>query len=279
VDGAALTLIFTLAVAAIVMVFAMVQFSIAIVFAAGRPSAVRRWGLIYFLAWAAIVFVMVRGAVMSNASWRQALAVAILVAGGWGTFHAFWVWLGLSLQRDNARHDISRRAGQLAVGGLVAVALAVTELGYAQKLVDLMIAPGHRAVAATATVALVGCFLLIFGGLRMVLRSGEPMSREEIDGELPRGRFGMKRRHFGPAVGAKVEQELSITEMTRAWRCGEWRRNPHLLNIFIMTAGGLLMIYGGFGIAIVTGPPFVQVILGGVLAFTTSKLIAAVRRA
>ena len=46
-----------------------------------------------------------------------------------------------------------------------------------------------------------------------------------------------------------------------------------------MTAGGLLMIYGGFGIAIVTGPPFVQVILGGVLAFTTSKLIAAVRRA
>ena len=102
-DGAALTLIFTLAVAAIVMVFAMVQFSIAIVFAAGRPSAVRRWGLIYFLAWAAIVFVMVRGAVMSNAGWRQALAVAILVAGGWGTFHAFWVWLGLSLQRDNAR--------------------------------------------------------------------------------------------------------------------------------------------------------------------------------
>ena len=278
-DGAALTLVLTLAVAAIVMVVAMVQFSIAIVFVAERPTAVKLWGLVYFLAWAAIVFVMARGAMMSNASWPQALAVATLAAGGWGTFHAFWVWLGLSLQRNNAKQDIRRRAGQLAVGGLIAVALALIELGYAQKLVDAMIAPGHRAIAAAATVALVGCFLLLFGGLRLVLRSGEAMSREEIDQELSRGRRGLKRRHFGPAVGAKAREELSIAEMTKAWRSGEWRRDPNLLNIFIMTAGGLLMIYGGFGIAIVAGPPFVQLTCGGVLAFTTFKLIAAVRRA
>jgi hypothetical protein len=261
------------------MVVAMVQFSIAIVFASERPTALRLWGLVYLAAWAAIVFVMVRGAMLSNASWPQALALVTLVAGGWGTFHAFWVWLGLSLQHDSARKNISRRAGQLAVGGLIAVALAIIELGYAKKLIDAMIAPGHRAIAATAAAALMGCFLLLFGGLRLVLRSGEAMNREEIDQELRRGRFGMKRKHFGPAVGAKAEQELSIAQMTRAWRSGEWRRNPSLLNMFIMTAGGLLMIYGGFGIAIVAGPPFIQLICGGALAFTTFKLIAAVRRA
>ena len=46
-----------------------------------------------------------------------------------------------------------------------------------------------------------------------------------------------------------------------------------------MTAGGLLMVYGGFGVAVVAGPPFVKLICGGVLAFATYKLIGAVRRA
>ena len=277
-DTAALTLVLTLAAASIVMVVAMVQFSIAIVFASQRPWAIKLWGFVYFLAWAAIVFVMVRGAMMADATWPQALALVTLVAGGWGTFHAFWVWLGLSLERTNARSAgeavaltpakemICRWAGQLAVGGLIALLLAVIELGYARKLIETIIAPGHRAIAATASVALAGCFLLMFGGLRLVLRRGEPMTRAEIDEELRRGKYGNQRqtgvlrfskstyKHFGPAEGAKAEQELSITEMTRAWHSGEWRHDPNLLNAFIMTAGGLLMIYGGFGVAIVVTP-------------------------
>jgi hypothetical protein len=292
VDSAALTLILTLAVASIAMVVAMVQFSIAIVFAAQRPAAIKLWGFVYLIAWAAIVFVIVRGAMMANATWPQALAVVTLAAGGWGTFHAFWVWLGLSLERTNARaagqavplapakERICGVAGRLAAGGLVAVALAVIELGYARKVIETMIAPGHRAIAATASVAAVGFFLLMFGGLRLVLRRGEAMSRAEID-EQPRGlRLGRSTyRHLGPAAGAKAQQELSITEMTRAWRSGEWRRDPNLLNMFIMTAGGLLMIYGGFGVAIVATPLIMKVLCAGVLAFTTFKLIDAVRRA
>src|SRR5207249_2390842 len=160
-----------------------------------------------------------------------------------------------------------RRAGLLAIGGVVAVAIALTELGYARRLLEAMIAPGHRAIAATITVAATGFFLLLFGGLRLVLRRGETMSREEIDEDLRRGKFASRGgpglrigwsayKHLGPAEGAKAEQELSITRMTRAWRSGEWRRDPNLLNAFIMTAGGLLMVYGGFGVAVVAGPPF-----------------------
>jgi hypothetical protein len=39
------------------------------------------------------------------------------------------------------------------------------------------------------------------------------------------------------------------------------------------------MIYGGFGVAIVVTPLYMKVICGGALAFTTFKLIGAVRRA
>jgi hypothetical protein len=211
------------------------------------------------------------------------------------------VWLALSIQRTKGREtgqslapvkeSICRRAGFLATGGLIAVALALIELGYASKLLEAMIAPGHRAIAATVAVTAIGFFLLLFGAVRLVLRRGEAMSREEIDEELRRGKFARARkagsfsasrsayRHLGPAEGAKAEQELSIGEMTRAWRSGEWRRDPNLLNIFIMTAGGLMMLYGGFGSAVVAGPLFVKVICGVALAFTTYKLVDAVRRA
>jgi hypothetical protein len=300
-DAAVLALILTLAVASIVMVIAMVQFSVAIMFAPERPLAFKLWGLAYLAAWAAIAAVMVQGAVMAKATLPQGLAVGTLVAGGWGTFHAFWVWLALSIQRTKGREtgqslapvkeSICRRAGFLATGGLIAVALALIELGYASKLLEAMIAPGHRAIAATVAVTAIGFFLLLFGAVRLVLRRGEAMSREEIDEELRRGKFARARkagsfsasrsayRHLGPAEGAKAEQELSIGEMTRAWRSGEWRRDPNLLNIFIMTAGGLMMLYGGFGSAVVAGPLFVKVICGVALAFTTYKLVDAVRRA
>jgi hypothetical protein len=117
------------------------------------------------------------------------------------------------------------------------------------------------------------------------------MTHREIEAEMGRVKLGLqsqsgdlrfggvKYRHFGPAKGARAQQELSITEMTQAWRSGEWRRNPNLLNVFIMTAGGLLMIYGGFGIPIAAGPLWVKVLCGALLAFVTFKLIAAVRRA
>jgi hypothetical protein len=301
-DSAMLTLVITLAVASIVMVVAMVRFSMAIV-AAPERTAARAWGLIYLAAWGAIVFVIVQAFAMENAGWPRAIAAATLVAGGWGTFQAFWVWLWLALERTNARatgraaalapakERICRRAGQLAIGGLIAVALAVAELGYVRMLIDTMIAPGHRAVATTITVAVAGWALLIIGSLRLVLRQGEPMSHAEIEEDLARdkfraqGRGGLLRfsrsayRHFGPAEGAKAEQELSITAMANAWRSGEWRRQPQLLSMFMMTAGGLMMFYGGFGIAIVSGPLFVKILCGAVLAYATFQLVAAIRRA
>lgn len=302
-DTTTLTPVLTLAVASIFMVVAMVRFSVALIAEPGRPSAVRGWGLIYAVAWCVIVVVTVRLWTAGGAPWPQALAGVTLVVGGWGTFHAFWVWLWLSLERTNARaasqavtltpakEKIRRRAGQLAVGGLIAVALAVIELDYARAAVAGLVAPGHRAIAATLTVAAVGCALLIFGGVRLVLSGGEPMNHAEIEEDLgrikygPQGRTGLLRfrrstyRHFGPAEGAKAEQEVSIAAMKEAWRSGAWRRDPSWQTIFMMAAGGLMMTFGGIGDAVVAGPLLVKVLCGGVLGYATFQLVAAVRRA
>jgi len=302
-DTGTLTLVLTLAVASILMVVAMVQFSTAIVAEPERPSAIKGWGLAYAAAWAAIVTVMVRGAIAADAAWPQTLAAVTFAAGGWGTFQAFWVWLWLSLERTNARATgqpvtitpakevILRRAGKLAVGGLIAVVLAVIELGFVRAALTAMAAPGHRALAATLTVAVAGFALLIFGSVRLVLSRGAPMSHAEIEEDLRRSRYGPQGRtgafsvrrftyrHFGPAEGATAQQEVSIAAMKGAWRSGEWRRDPAWRTLFIMTAGGLMMTVGGFGAGVVAGPLVVKVLCGGALGYTTFQLVAAVRRA
>ena len=302
-DTATLTLVLTLAAVSILMVFAMVRFSTAIVAEPEQPSAVKGWGLTYAVTWGVIVVMMVRGAIAAEAAWPQALAGVALVAGGWGTFQAFWVWLWLSIERTNARaagqsatltpakEAIRRRAGKLAVGVLIAVALAVIELGYARAALASMVAPGHRAIAATLTVAALGFAFLMIGGVRLVLSRGEPMSRAEIEEDFrslkygPQGRTGplsLRRstyRIFGPAEGAKAEQEVSIGAMKEAWRSGEWRRDSRWRTVFLMTAGGLMMTFGGFGIGVVAGPPLVKLLLGGALAYVAYQLVAAVRRA
>ena len=302
-DTAVLTLILTLAVTSLIMVFAMVQFSTAIIAEPERPAAIRGWGLAYAAAWGVIAMVIVRGAIAADASLPQTVAFVTLVVGGWGTFQAYWVWLGLSIERTSAqatgqavalspaKETILHRAGNLAAGGLIAVALAVIELGYARAALTALVVPGHRALAATLGPAVVGGGLLIGGGIRLVLSRGQPMSHEEIEEDLrssrygPRGRTGPLRfrastyRHFGPAVGARAEQELSIAAMKEAWRTGAWRRERAWQTVFIMATGGLLMAFGGFGAAVVAGPPVVKILCGGALAYTTFQLVAAVRRA
>jgi hypothetical protein len=80
-------------------------------------------------------------------------------------------------------------------------------------------------------------------------------------------------------VGAKSEGEVSIAAMKQAWRDGGWCRDPYWIPIFLMAGGGAMMLYGGFGAAIVAGPLYVKLICGGALAYATFQLIAAIRRA
>src|SRR3954471_1144413 len=85
-DTATLTLILTLAVASVLMVLAMVHFSVAIVGEPERPAAIKRWGLIYAAAWGVIVVVILRWSIAGGATWPQALGGVTLLVGGWGTF-------------------------------------------------------------------------------------------------------------------------------------------------------------------------------------------------
>ena len=292
----------SLSVLSPLMVFAMVRFNSVIVAEPGRRSAINWWGITYAVTWAAIIILLLQGAVAAGIAMPRAVAGVTLVAVGWGTFHALWLRLWLSLERSNARgtqtetispfHEVIRhRAGQLAIGGLVVVALAFIRLGYFRDILATMLASGHRSLAATLTIAVAGFTLLVLGGARLVLSQGKPMSHAEIEEQFraikygPQGRTGPLSysrsiyRIFGPAQGAQAEQQVSLHAMKEAWRSGAWWRDSMWRTLFMMTAGGLMMIFGGFASFVVADPAVVKAFAGGALAYTTFQLIAAVRRA
>jgi hypothetical protein len=47
----------------------------------------------------------------------------------------------------------------------------------------------------------------------------------------------------------------------------------------MMTAGGLMLVFGGFGSVVVAGPLLAKILCGGALVYTTFQLTAAFRRA
>jgi hypothetical protein len=296
-----LSLILPLSALSVLMVLAMVRFSVAIVSLPERRYASRVWGLTYVVSWVAIIRLL-RAGVAAGTPVPHAAAGLVLVAGGWATFHAFWLWLWLSLERTNAgathaetasasRDAVRRGTGHIAIAGLLVVGLAVIQLGFMGDLLDTMIEPGHRAIAATATVATVGFTLLMVGGMRLALARGHPMTHAEIEEQVreikygPQGRTGplsysrSAYRIFGPAKGAEAEQEVSFHDMKAAWHSGAWRRDSSWRTVFMMTAGGLMMLFGGFGIAVVAGPMVVKILCGAALLYTAVQLVAAARRA
>lgn len=168
---------------------------------------------------------------------------------------------------------------------VIAVVNAITPLKDAGRAVD-----ERRGVllAVTISMAVVGTLLLVAGGVRLVLRRGEPMTREEIEAQTRNARAvaagpavyrKSAHRHFGPVVGMKADNEVSFAEMKEAWRDRAWRYSPRWRTIFLMAAGALLMSLGIAGVVFTVAPAGIKVIVVAVVAYATVRTISGFRRA
>jgi hypothetical protein len=105
----------------------------------------------------------------------------------------------------------------------------------------------------------------------LVLAAGRPMTREEVEAQigvyrltgLPFWHGGFKYRVLGDATGLQAAQTLSLAEVKQAWRNGAARSSPRWRAIFLMLGGGVVMVFGGLGIAVTAGPAFVQLLTAG----------------
>lgn len=278
--------IVALAVSSMVMVVAMVRFSTAVAAGAEGLPAMKRWGAAYAALWAVIVLIIWRMLTDGDVNARRALAIVTIAAAGWAAFQAFWIWAWRSLgaATDRGTDALRRAAGRVAIAAATLVGVAVIDLVGVSAALRL-VARVDRLLLLTIAIAVVGLVLLIVGGVRLARARGTPMTPAEVDDLMRRGTMAQNGagwsayRHVGPARGKEADMTLSFSTMKAAWRSGAWRRDRDMQTAFMMTAGGLTAIFGGFAACVVAGPMPVKIMCGGALVYAAFQIVRAVRRA
>lgn len=107
-----------------------------------------------------------------------------------------------------------------------------------------------------------------------------PMDRQEVEELIASNRVRAMApsiwsrfayRLGGAFVGRSFSVEAPMRSVKEAWHAGAWRRNPVWQLFFIMAFGATLMLFGLFGLPVVTGPPLVRVIGAGAILYAVSR--------
>lgn len=318
--------------AAMLMVFAMVRWSAAMI-ALARPreegamepgmSPASRRGLFYLLVWAALIaaFLWLLEALGSEDHFGN-LLLMLLVAAGWLALNYLLIVFFRAIQRANLRQQAlaegtggeeedepeqeapsepvevpsappvprSRLRELLLTARNVVLALIVIVIGEAlpplQRLHEWTSAHDGQILMVTIPLGIIGFALFIGCVVHLVLTSGTPMSRREIDGLSARNLNPQPvlwkasgYRHYGPAVGAQAEESVTLAEIKAAWRARAWEVSPRRRRIFLIQIGVALFVTGLFGSLFVIAFPGMKLLLGGVLVYAVVRTVSAFVRA
>jgi hypothetical protein len=180
--------------------------------------------------------------------------------------------------------------GLLNAAGMAGIVVAAIVLGALPPVVALSAwMEAHRLPLLTGLgVMLAVGFALFFGSiLKLLMDRGEALEHSQArDVERsvrmearPVFSRATKYRVAGAAAGRSGAESFTLRELKAAWRSGvlwrdaEWRRRG------VAVLGALLLVVGGLGVGIVVGPPWVKVLLAGMLLYAFARLAGGWRRA
>lgn len=198
-----------------------------------------------------------------------------------------------------------KRARGLAIMlGLVLAAIVIGESALFKQIDTRILEHQRLLLIITIGLGAAGFTILLGGGLSLAGAFGEPMSHGDVEEMMVQQRNLMawpyswrkfSYRVIGTAVGRQAEETVSFREMKEAWRQGEdkasfsemkeawkrraWRSEPRWRRLFVMAAGGTMMFFGLFGLAVVVGPPAVKVLFGGAIVYAVARTVAGFARA
>jgi hypothetical protein len=172
--------------------------------------------------------------------------------------------------------------GWSAMFALLVLAIVVSEtVPLVKDLESLIKQHEFWLLVGTGGMAVLGFVLFMGGGLDMLMTQGEPMSHEEVE-DLDRSNRDLAAqpytwrastsRIWGKTSGGEVYDEFSFRSMKDAWRTGAWWRSSQWRQRLVITAGGLLMIFGGFGLAFVLAPASIKLLVGGAMLYALARL-------
>jgi hypothetical protein len=167
------------------------------------------------------------------------------------------------------------------VGCAIAFAPAIAPLN---RLFEFLMHRPQPYLGITIAMTTAGVGLFIAAGLAAVFRRGRRMTDTEAQAyaaaSLRVPNYAFYRGYFrGRAGGRQVEAASDFSAAKEAFRTGAWLRDAGWRSFLLMVAGALLWLYGGFGIAIVLGPPAVKLIVAATMLYFSARLICSMWRA
>ena len=127
----------------------------------------------------------------------------------------------------------------------------------------------------TLGAAAIGLGLLLFVWISWGILAGHPMSADRAR-DFMRASAGQSWSGFvplGKAAGgiATPEGVASFREVKDAFRSGAWLHDPAMRVFCVGVVGLLLLVLGGLGYFVVSGPPAVKVMCGGAAAYVFGR--------
>ena len=178
--------------------------------------------------------------------------------------------------------------GYLTLFGSLIALIAVGEIPVVHALSDWINENRSWLLPFTLGTAGAGLLAMIWGWTMVAIRYGRPMSDEEAKQFMAQpiaasGKQSFAKGRFkGLARGRKLDQpvEWSFREMKAAWHSGIWWREPDMRRKYLITAGGLLLILGGFSVFLVLmNPPAAKLLMAGTLVYVIARTVLSFRRA
>lgn len=165
---------------------------------------------------------------------------------------------------------------------LVFVAAVLVELVPPIRQADAWVM-AHRdtLLLSVGFVALLGVLLLVGSAIVLLMDSGTPMSRAEVEEQMRSHRnaaalpYAFRKstyRIWGRAAGVQADDEFSLRQLKQAlasgavWRTSLWRRR------FAAVVGGLLLVVGAFGVIATLAPAPIKVLSVAVVAYALVRL-------
>ncbi len=161
------------------------------------------------------------------------------------------------------------------IGGVFLFALLVDQITPLKQLDATLKAHPQPWIGLALGAAAVGLGLLLFVWISWGILAGRPMSADQAR-EFMRTSAGQSWSGFTPlgktAGGiATPEGIASFRQVKDAFRSGDWLVNPALRVFCVGIVGLMLLVLGGLGYFVVTGPPAVKVMCCGVALYAFGR--------
>lgn len=168
-------------------------------------------------------------------------------------------------------------AGGLA---LVFVAAVLAELPPVQAAVAWIEAREWPLIIATGSVGVLGFTLMMGGILKLLMDQDKTLSHADVEDVERSVRMAARPvswrassyRVWGSTGGRGGSDQFSFGQLKQAWKSGAvwhdaiWKRRA------ITAIGALMLTIGLFGSFVVMGPPWIKVLMGGLLLYAMTRI-------